>query len=126
MYADESGRPLGDGIGYLRDLIIADTDEEARQLWAQSSGFVGGAWFAPFGFDKGMVDPDTGKMLSVDEMFDQGLVLAGTVDTVKRQLEKMRERQPVNWVFAWMYNGVLENSVLMNTIEKFGRETQTN
>ena len=52
--------------------------------------------------------------------------MAGTVDTVKRQLEKMRERQPVNWVFAWMYNGVLENSVLMNTIEKFGREIQTN
>lgn len=55
--------------------------------------------FAPFGFNKGM---------------------AGTVDTVKRQLEKMRERLPVNWVFAWMYNGVLENSVLLNTIEKFG------
>jgi len=61
--------------------------------------------FAPFGFNKGM---------------------AGTVDTVKRQLEKMRERLPVNWVFAWMYNGVLENSVLLNTIEKFGREIQTN
>jgi len=99
MYAEESGRSLGDGIGYLRDLIIADTDEQARELWAQSAGFVGAAWFAPFGFNKGM---------------------AGTVDTVKRQLEKMRERLPVNWVFAWMYNGVLENSVLLNTIEKFG------
>jgi len=105
MYAEESGRSLGDGIGYLRDLIIADTDEQARELWAQSAGFVGAAWFAPFGFNKGM---------------------AGTVDTVKRQLEKMRERLPVNWVFAWMYNGVLENSVLLNTIEKFGREIQTN
>ena len=31
LYAKESGRPLGDGIGYLRDLIIADTDEEARR-----------------------------------------------------------------------------------------------
>lgn len=82
--------------------------------------------FAPFGFNKGMADPDTGELLSVDEMFDRGLVLAGTVDTVKRQLEKMRERLPVNWVFAWMYNGVLENSVLLNTIEKFGREIQTN
>ena len=37
LYAAESGRPLGDGIGYLRDLIIADSDAEARQLWNQSS-----------------------------------------------------------------------------------------
>ena len=78
-------------------------------LWKTSSGFVGGAWFAPFGFNKAIADPDTGAMLDADEMFDQGLVLCGTVDTIKRQLETMRARLPVNWVFAWMYNGVLEN-----------------
>lgn len=125
LYAEESGRPLGDGIGYLRDLIIADTDERARELWNQSSGFVGGAWFAPFGFNKAMVDPDTGTMLDADEMFEQGLVLAGTVDTVRHQLDKMRSRLPVNWVFAWMYNGVLDNATLLHTIDRFGRDVMT-
>ncbi len=47
LYATESGRRFGDGIGYLRDLIIADSDAEARSLWHHSSGFVGGSWFAP-------------------------------------------------------------------------------
>ena len=30
-----SGRQPGEGMGVLRDIIIADTDEEARQLWAE-------------------------------------------------------------------------------------------
>ena len=35
VYASASGRQLGDGMGMLRDIIIADTDEEARQLWVE-------------------------------------------------------------------------------------------
>ena len=35
VYASASGRALGDGMGMLRDIIIADTDEEARQLWIE-------------------------------------------------------------------------------------------
>src|SRR6188474_2603728 len=33
VYAAASGRKLGEGMGMLRDIIIADSDEEARQLW---------------------------------------------------------------------------------------------
>src|SRR5689334_9171201 len=33
LYAAESGKPLGEGMGVLRDLIIADTDEEAKAIW---------------------------------------------------------------------------------------------
>ena len=122
LYASESGRPLGEGIGYLRDLIIADSDTEARALWGQSAGFVGGAWFAPFGFNRGLTDPDSGEMLSADQMVELGLVLVGTVDTVRRQLDTMRSRLPIDWIFAWMYNGVLPHERLMTTIDRFARE----
>jgi alkanesulfonate monooxygenase SsuD/methylene tetrahydromethanopterin reductase-like flavin-dependent oxidoreductase (luciferase family) len=122
LYARESGRPLGDGIGYLRDIIIADSDAEARALWSQSAGFVGGAWFAPFGFSHGMADPDTGEMLDTDRVMELGLALVGTVDTVRRQLDAMRARLPVNWIFAWMYNGVLPNARLLSTIERFAAD----
>ena len=122
LYAKESGRPLGEGIGYLRDVIIADSDAEARQLWSHSAGFVGGAWFAPFGFNHGMADPDTGAMLDTDQMMELGLALVGTVDTVRRQLDAMRTRLPVNWIFAWMYNGVLPNARLLSTIERFAAD----
>ena len=35
VYASVSGRKPGEGMGMLRDIIIADTDEEARQLWVE-------------------------------------------------------------------------------------------
>jgi len=116
LYADVSGRPLGDGVGVLRDLIIADTDEEARALWTDSGMFCGSEWFAPFGFFRGLADPDTGTDA---EVFEESLVLVGSADTVTRQLERLLERLPIRWLFAWMYNGLLPHAVLMRTIELF-------
>jgi hypothetical protein len=50
------------------------------------------------------------------------LALVGSVDTVRRQLDAMRSRLPVDWLFAWMYNGVIDNARLLDTIERFGRD----
>jgi hypothetical protein len=61
-------------------------------------------------------------MIEVDEMMELGLALVGSVDTVRRQLDRMRDRLPVNWLFAWMYNGVIDNATLMKTIEHFARD----
>ena len=57
VYAEVSGKPRGQGTGLLRDVIIADTDEEAMALWANSGQFTGNAWFEPFGFRRGLQDP---------------------------------------------------------------------
>ena len=116
LYSEVSGRPLGEGMGVLRDVIIADTDEEAKALWEGSAVFVGDTWFEPFGFFKGLLDPSTGEM---PDVFGEGLVLVGTVDTVTRQLERLLERIPANWVFAWLYNGFIPHAKLMKTIELF-------
>ena len=56
------GQPRGDGIGLLRDVIIADTDAEAMALWENSGRFTGNAWFEPFGFRRGLQDPKTGAV----------------------------------------------------------------
>ena len=119
IYAESSGRPLGDGIGVLRDVIIADTDEEAQAIWRSSGAFCGAAWFEPFGFTKGLIDPETGDEA---QLFRDQLALVGSVDTVKRQLEGLRERLPVNWLYAWIYNGLAPHSVLMNTIDRLWTE----
>jgi alkanesulfonate monooxygenase SsuD/methylene tetrahydromethanopterin reductase-like flavin-dependent oxidoreductase (luciferase family) len=116
LYAEVSGRPLGDGMGVLRDVIIADSDSEAKALWEDSAVFVGNNWFEPFGFFKGLLDPRTGAM---PEVFEEGLVLVGTVDTVTRQLERLLARLPATWIFAWLYNGFLSNDRLKKTIELF-------
>ncbi len=73
VYASASGRPLGDGMGVLRDIIIADSDEEARQLWVNSATFAGEAWFVPFGFRRGMLDPQTGEAPDAGRSHRQGL-----------------------------------------------------
>ena len=61
----------------LRDIIIADTDEEARQLWIDSATFAGNAWFVPFGFRRGMLDPQTGEAPTPEEAIAKGYALVG-------------------------------------------------
>ena len=116
LYAEVSGRPLGEGIGVLRDVVIADTDEEAMAIWHNSGAFCGAAWFEPFGFSKGMADPDTGE---APDLMAESLVLVGSVDTVTRQLEALLRRLPAQWIFAWTYNGLIAHATLMRSIETF-------
>ncbi len=116
LYAEVSGRPLGEGMGVLRDIIIADSDEEALAQWADGAVFCGRMWFDPFGFSKGMQDPRTGERPDVR---GNGLTLVGTVDSVTRQLEVLLKRLPVKWLFAWMYNGLVPHDRLMKSIELF-------
>lgn len=116
LYAQVSGQPLGQGIGMLRDVVIADSDDEAKDLWRNSGYFCGHEWFEPFGFSKGLVDPATGE---TPDLWDNSLALVGTVDTVTRQMERLLKRLPVHWLFAWMYNGLIPHDRLLKIIELF-------
>ena len=116
VYAETSGRPLGDGVGVLRDLVIAPTDEEAYALWRSSGAFCGAAWFEPFGFARGMIDPETGEQA---DLFRDGLALVGCLSTVRRQLDELRARLPVRWIFCWIYNGLAPHRALLASIERF-------
>ena len=116
VYAEVSRRPLGDGVGVLRDVIVAPTDDEALALWADSGLFCGREWFEPFGFSRGLVDPETGE---VPELRASSLALVGSVDTVTRQLEGLLARLPARWLFAWTYNGLIPHAKLMWSIEQF-------
>jgi alkanesulfonate monooxygenase SsuD/methylene tetrahydromethanopterin reductase-like flavin-dependent oxidoreductase (luciferase family) len=115
LYAEVSGRPRGEGIGVLRDVVIADTDEEAMALWADGPAFCGSSWFAPFGFTRSLADPDTGE---TPDLFAESLALVGTVDTVTRQLEALQARLPVSWLFAWMYIGLIPHARVMRIIDQ--------
>jgi alkanesulfonate monooxygenase SsuD/methylene tetrahydromethanopterin reductase-like flavin-dependent oxidoreductase (luciferase family) len=116
LYAQVSGQLLGQGIGMLRDVVIADSDDEAKDLWRNSGYFCGHEWFEPFGFSKGLVDPATGE---TPDLWDNSLALVGTVDTVTRQMERLLKRLPVRWLFAWMYNGLIPHDRLLKIIELF-------
>jgi alkanesulfonate monooxygenase SsuD/methylene tetrahydromethanopterin reductase-like flavin-dependent oxidoreductase (luciferase family) len=122
--AEACGRPLapGEGLGVLRDVVVADTDEEALQLWHQGAAFCGSAWFAPFGFDRGYREPGSDQTLSPPELMERGLILVGTPDSVTRQVERMLSDSPVRWLFAWTYNGLMPHGKIMRSLELFARE----
>jgi alkanesulfonate monooxygenase SsuD/methylene tetrahydromethanopterin reductase-like flavin-dependent oxidoreductase (luciferase family) len=122
VYAEVSGRPRGQGMGLLRDVIIADSDAEAFALWKDAGVFAGRAWFEPFGFRQGMIDPVTGVSPSAEESVAMGYVLVGTAETVTRQLERIRRRVPLDWLFCWTYNSLVPHSALMKSIERFWTE----
>ena len=101
----------------LRDVIIADTDDEAMALWEDSGRFSGRAWFEPFGFRRGLMDPVTKNFATAKESIDLGYALVGTVDTVTRALEVNMKRQPVDWLFCYTYNALVPHGKLMKSTE---------
>jgi hypothetical protein len=50
------------------------------------------------------------------------LAFVGTSDTVTGQLERLQARLPVQWVFAWQYNGLVPHAALMSSIERYATE----
>lgn len=119
VYAEVSGRPRGEGTGLLRDVLITGSDAGALALWKDSGQFSGRAWFEPFGFRRGMQDPETGSFLTPEQAVRAGYTLVGTVDTVIRGLEANMKRQPVDWLFCYSYNGLVPHDVMMKSIELF-------
>jgi alkanesulfonate monooxygenase SsuD/methylene tetrahydromethanopterin reductase-like flavin-dependent oxidoreductase (luciferase family) len=108
--ATAAGRDIapGEGMGVLRDVIVADTDEEAWEMYHHAAAFVGAAWFAPFGF--GAAIPRAGedpRSVTPKVMHDRGLMWVGSPDTVRRQMRETLERLPLRYVMAWQYNGLI-------------------
>lgn len=124
VYQEEAaarGRELepGEGLGVLRDVVVADTDEEALEMWAHGPAFCGAAWFSPFGFDRVLRAPDREGPVTPQELLDNALILVGNPDTVTRQMETLLRQTPVRWLFAWTYNGLVPHDKLMRSLELF-------
>jgi alkanesulfonate monooxygenase SsuD/methylene tetrahydromethanopterin reductase-like flavin-dependent oxidoreductase (luciferase family) len=127
VYREEAaaaGRDLqpGEGLGVLRDVIVADTDEEALALWRNGAAFCGAAWFAPFHFGDVLIKPGTNEHLNVEEMLEAGLLLVGSPKTVAGQIERMQAQTPVRWLFAWQYNGLVPHAQLLHSLDRFATQ----
>lgn len=120
VYAEESGLERGEQMGVLRDVVVADTDEEALNLWASSGAFVGGAWFNPFGFAAAIPEPgESPDDITPQLLIDRSLVLVGSVETVTRQLETLLDRLPLKYLLAWQYVSLIPNESLKRSLELF-------
>src|SRR5438105_3323725 len=124
VYREEAaiaGRDLaaGEGLGLLRDVIVADTDAEAMELWTHGAAFCGAAWFAPFGFGSVLAEPGRTERVTPEEMLENGMLLVGSVDTVSRQMERILADTPMRWLFAWTYDGLVPNAKILKSLELF-------
>lgn len=109
LYAALSRRAPGQGVAHLRDLLVADSDERALELWAATGRSCGRPWYEEPG--------PAGANL-----FEDSLALVGSVDTVRRQLDALCARSPVRELVAWIYPGRIPARWLVRSLELFALE----
>jgi alkanesulfonate monooxygenase SsuD/methylene tetrahydromethanopterin reductase-like flavin-dependent oxidoreductase (luciferase family) len=120
--ANAHGRELapGEGIGVLRDVVVADTDEQAWELWHDSGQFVGAAWFAPFGFGGAIPRPgEDPRSIDAKELHARNLIWVGSPDTVRRQIRATLDRLPLKYVMAWQYNGLMPRDTIAHSLRLY-------
>ena len=105
--AAEVGRKLefGQGVGLVREVIVADTDEEAIALGKESGCFIWTKFFEPFGFNAALmrVGEDYHTIPNTfDSMVERGLTICGSPDTVSRKFaaifKKLARRRRVHYL----------------------------
>ncbi|MBM9466552.1 LLM class flavin-dependent oxidoreductase [Nakamurella leprariae] len=120
--------PWGQGIGLCRTIHFADSKAELYAAVDRYERPVWHGWYEQFGFmegarlpgEEGPV-PKPGEHLA-DRLLDSGLLLGGTVDDVKRQLERLLEHIPLDylvWLFHW---GLIPRDEGLRTLELFATE----
>src|SRR4029078_11203939 len=120
--ATSAGRNIapGEGMGLLRDVIVADTDAQAWERWRQSGSFVGAAWFAPFGFGAAIPLPgEDPAAVTPEVMHERGLMWVASPDTVRRQVRQTLDRLPLKYVMAWQYNGLIPRAEILHSLQLY-------
>jgi alkanesulfonate monooxygenase SsuD/methylene tetrahydromethanopterin reductase-like flavin-dependent oxidoreductase (luciferase family) len=128
--AAEKGRnvPFGKGIGIVRSLHIVDRREQIYEWTEEYEDPVWNGWYRPFGFmeaarlpgEEGEV-PKPGEHLA-DRLMNSGIMMAGTIDEVKRQIEHTLTELPVDyivWLFHW---GLFDREHGLRQLELFANE----
>lgn len=125
--AASRGRQMefGKGTGLCRTFHFIDDKSELREAVDKYEKPVWQGWYQPFGFmeatrlpgEEGPV-PKPGEHLA-DRLINSGLLYAGTVDDVKRQLEALLNEAPIDylvWLFHW---GLIPRDEALRSLEIF-------
>jgi len=115
--AAATGRDLkfGERMGMSRELIVADTDEEAEAVARKAGSFIWNNFFVPFGFGAAVTKPGEGPFdlpATFETISERGLVIHGSPDTVNRKLEKLFQQLPVDYFWMFIYNHMPHNDCM--------------
>lgn len=107
--AHAAGRDVewGRGVGHFRDIVVADTDEEAHETAANGMGYVWNRWHDWFGFNEALRYPgEEGVIPNTPETIrDRGYAICGSVDTVAKKLEHMIKALNTDLIVPWIGAG---------------------
>lgn len=127
---------LGENLGAVRAITIADTYDEAFDLASRTTGYEYHHYFNLFGFGEvfriDSDDPNARPLKFKDEreatkrMIDKGYQLCGTVDDVKRQLEALARCHgdgALEWIsWNFFYQGTVPLDVQKKQLELFATQ----
>jgi alkanesulfonate monooxygenase SsuD/methylene tetrahydromethanopterin reductase-like flavin-dependent oxidoreductase (luciferase family) len=111
---------FGQGIGIAREMVVADTDEEAIAIAREAGCFIWTKFFEPFGFNAAIARPGENYKdvpNTFESMCDRGLTICGSPDTVSRKLEALFKDLPAEYFWAFTYNELVPQKALMRSFE---------
>ncbi len=126
---------FGEGIGVCRTFHVVPNGTSPEDTRAQILRAVElyeepvwSGWFAPFGFmegarlvgEEGPV-PKPGEHLA-DRLMDSGLLMAGTVDDVRRQLEEFLVELPIDYLVWLLHYGLIPKDEGLRSLELMATE----
>ncbi|WP_248761406.1 LLM class flavin-dependent oxidoreductase [Pseudarthrobacter sp. SSS035] len=120
--------PWGKEIGLCRSIHIVNDKSELYEAVDKYEAPVWRGWYQQFGFmegarypgEQGPV-PKPGEHLA-DRLINSGLLIGGTVDDVKRQIEELLNHIPLDylvWLFHW---GLIPRDEGLRSLELFATE----
>ncbi|MGB1884764.1 MAG: LLM class flavin-dependent oxidoreductase [Gammaproteobacteria bacterium] len=119
--ANEAGKnyEFGQGMAMSREIIVADTDEEAEAIAREAGAFIWLNFFVPFGFNAALAGPGEGPFdvpATFEALSERGLVIHGSPDTVNRKIEELLKRLPVDYFWMFIYNH-MPHAACMKSLE---------
>ena len=111
-------------MAITRELIVADTDEEAERLARDAGSFIWNKFFVPFGFGAAVADPGQSpfdKPATFETLSDAGLCIHGSPSTVCRKIEEQLKHYPVEYFWHFIYNH-MPHDALMRCLELLTEE----
>jgi alkanesulfonate monooxygenase SsuD/methylene tetrahydromethanopterin reductase-like flavin-dependent oxidoreductase (luciferase family) len=120
--AAKAGRDLalGQRMGMTREIIVADTDEEAEAIARNAGAQIWCNFFQPFGFNAAVAGPGEDPFAlpnTFETISERGLVIHGSPDTVNRKLEALFQALPCDYFWMFMYNGIVPQRAMMRHLE---------
>ena len=111
---------FGANMGITREIVCADTDEEARRIALDAGAFLWCKFFQPFGFNAAIALPGEDPMTvqnDFESLEKRGLVICGSPDTVTRKLEALFQELPADYFWMMQYNELVPQPAMMRHLE---------